>query len=261
MTLSIMAFLKRTVFPVLLPLVFWLGVWQFCAYQVDLWVDGRGNQLLLPYPLTVLETFVFLSLSPSFWHTIFLSLLRILMGILLGCLLGGLCAVLTSAAPVCDYLLSPVIRIMRATPVASFILLLLLWFYRDTVPTIVVALMVLPIFWETMAQGITAVDPQLLELTRAYHFTPLQTIKILYLPSLRPYLFSGLANGIGLGWKSGVAAEVLCLPKLGIGTEIYLTKQNLNIPALFAWTITVVALSFVMEQLLTLWVSKKGGSV
>lgn len=256
-----MAFLKRIVFPVLLPLVFWLGVWQFCAYQVDLWVDGRGNQLLLPYPLDVLQAFAALSLSLPFWRTIVLSLVRILMGILGGCLLGGLCAILTTTTPIFDYLLSPVIRIMRATPVASFILLLLLWFYRDTVPTVVVALMVLPILWETVAQGIIAVDSQLLELTRAYHFTPIQTIKILYLPSLRPYLFSGLANGVGLGWKSGVAAEVLCLPKWGIGTEIYLTKQNLNIPALFAWTIVVVFLSFVMEQLLTLWIAKKGGSV
>ena len=38
----------------LLPPAFWLGAWQLAAWLVELHVEGRGNELLLPYPLTVL---------------------------------------------------------------------------------------------------------------------------------------------------------------------------------------------------------------
>ena len=38
----------------LLPPAFWLGAWQLCAFLVDRHVQGRGNELLLPYPATVL---------------------------------------------------------------------------------------------------------------------------------------------------------------------------------------------------------------
>ena len=37
--------------PALLPPAFWLGAWQLAAWLVDLHVAGRGNELLLPYPL------------------------------------------------------------------------------------------------------------------------------------------------------------------------------------------------------------------
>ena len=65
---------------------------------------------------------------------------------------------------------------------------------------------------------------------------------------------------MGLAWKSGVAAEVLCLPRPSIGTQIYNAKLYLEVPDLFAWTVVVVALSLVLEQLLrALLRSRKGG--
>lgn len=74
-----------------------------------------------------------------------------------------------------------------------------------------------------------------------------------------PYFRSALLSGIGLGWKAGVAAEVLCLPRPGMGTEIYNSKLYLEIPDLFAWTVAVVALSLIMEWLLARLLGGKEG--
>ena len=63
------------------------------------------------------------------------------------------------------------IRIVRATPVASFILLVLLWTGRNQVPAVISGLMVLPVVWENLTQGIRSTDRQLLELSRAYRFS------------------------------------------------------------------------------------------
>lgn len=235
----------------LLPPVFWLGVWQLGAFAIDLWLEGRGNELLLPYPATVAAALVTLAGTGEFWLTVLASLARILAGMAVGTAAGLLLAVLTSFLPLADELLSPAIRVIRATPVASFILLVLLWVRRDWVPVAIAALMVLPVVWGNVSRGIREVDPQLLELAKAYRFSRGKTVRLIYLPSLQPYFLSAVTTAMGLSWKSGAAAEVLCVPKMSIGTEIYYTKYYLEIPHLFAWTVVVVSLSLALEKLLT----------
>ena len=246
-------------FHVLLPLLFWLGVWQFAAWLVELSVEGRGNELLLPYPMTVLRALARLGGTASFWRTVAASLLRILAGMALGVAAGILLAVLTSGSCWCDRLLSPAIRVIRATPGASFILLVLLSPGRNVVPVSIAARMVLPVVWENFTRGIAATDPQLLEMARAYRFSGMKTVRLIYLPSLRPYFSAALTNAMGLAWKSGAAAEVLCLPRQAIGTQIYNSKLYLEIPDLFAWTVTVVSLSLILEKLLRLALSRWNG--
>ena len=244
----------------LLPPAFWLGAWQLCAFLVDCHVQGRGNELLLPYPAAVLAALVRLAGTSAFWGTVAATLGRILAGMVLGTALRGLLAALTFLSPWADRLLSPAIRVIRATPVVSFILLILLWMGRDRVPVVISALMVLPVVWGNLSQGLGETDPQLLELARAYRFSPFKTIKLIYLPSLRPYFLSAVTTSMGLAWKSGVAAEVLCLPRPSIGTQIYNAKLYLEVPDLFAWTVVVVALSLALEKLLrALLRSRKGG--
>lgn len=234
----------------LLPPAFWLGVWQFAAFWVDHWVDGHGNELLLPYPASVGAALVRLCGSSVFWVTAATSLIRILTGMVLGTAAGSLLAGLTCSSRWADRLISPAIRVIRATPVVSFILLVLLWTDRNMVPAIVAGLMVLPVVWGSLSRGIRETDPKLLELARAYRFSRWKTLRLIYLPSLKPYFLSAATTAMGLSWKSGVAAEVLCLPKLAVGTQIHNNKIMLEIPDFFAWTAVVVALSLCLEHLL-----------
>lgn len=242
----------------LLAPAFWLGVWQGCAFLVDRHVGGRGNELLLPYPLSVWNALVSLVGTGNFWTTVFSSLSRIALGLAAGILLGAALAVLTCASPWADRLLSPAIRVVRAAPVASFILLVLLWTGRNTVPAVISALMVVPVVWDSLSQGIRAVDPRLLELARCYRFSRWKRVRLIYLPSLRPHILSALTTAAGLAWKSGVAAEVLCLPEPSLGQRIYYTKYYLDIPELFAWTAVTVALSLILERLLRLALARWG---
>lgn len=241
----------------LLPPAFWLGVWQFAA----LFARSKRLDFFLPTPWTVIQTLAWLCVTGEFWATIALSLGRILAGMLLGTLLGILLAALTCVSAWADRLLSPMIRMIRAVPVASFILLVMLAVYRATVPVVIVTLMVLPVVWSGVTQGIRQTDGQLLELARAYRFSRWKTVKLIYLPSVQPYLLSAVTTAMGLAWKSGVAAEVLCTPRQAIGTEVYNAKFYLEIPTLFAWTAVVVALSLTMEWLLAAALRRwKGGT-
>ena len=231
-----MKILKNT----LIPLAFWLIVWQVIAAIV-------GKQLLLPGPWTVAVRLAELIATNHFWHAAGLTLLRIFVGMAVGAVLGTLIAVLTCASKWCDRLLSPMVKVIRATPVASFILLVLLWVSTGRVPGVISALMALPVVWGNVSKGIKETDPQLLELAKAYRFGRGKTWKLIYVPSAAPYFAAGVETALGLAWKAGVAAEVLCYPKWAIGSEIYHARLNFETPDLFAWTLVVIALSFLVE--------------
>ena len=237
---------------------FWLGVWQVCAFLVDRRLEGRGNELLLPYPATVWSVLTGLAGTGEFWAAVCSSLGRIALGLVCGLGLGALLAVLTCASRWADRLLSPAIRVVRAAPVASFILLVLLWTGRNNVPAVIAAMMVVPVVWDNLSRGIQAVDKKLLELGRACRFPRIKVVNLIYLPSLRPYILTALTTAAGLAWKSGVAAEVLCLPEPSLGQRIYYTKYYLDIPELFAWTAVTVALSLILERLLRLALARWG---
>ena len=79
----------------------------------------------------------------------------------------------------------------------------------------------------------------------------LKTVRLVYLPSVRPYFLSAVVTSLGLAWKSGVAAEVLCRPAWAVGTQIVQARDYLETPSLFAWTLVVLLLSLALEKLLS----------
>ena len=238
-------FPARKILKAVIPLAFWLGVWQLAAFFV-------GESLLLPSPAATLHRFFQLVGTPRFWQIVTLSLLRIFGGFLAGAGLGAVLGGLTTASRWADALLSPAIRVMRAIPVASFILLLQLWVFKNGIPGLCAALMVLPVVWQNVSRGLRETDPLLLEAARAYRFGPWKRVGLVYLPSALPYFASACASGLGLAWKAGVAAEVLCRPSLAIGEEIFSSKFYFETPSLFAWTAVVIFLSLLLENVLSL---------
>lgn len=228
---------------IIIPLVFWLVVWQIIAMIVD-------KNLLLPGPWTVAVRLAQLIITADFWHAAALTLVRIFAGMLIGAVLGIILATLARISVWCDRLLSPLVKVIRATPVASFILLVLLWVSTGRVPGVISALMVLPVIWGNVSKGIKETDGKLLELAKAYQFGKGKTLKLIYIPSVAPYFTAGVETALGLAWKAGVAAEVLCYPKWAIGAEIYHARLNFETPDLFAWTLVVILLSFLVESVL-----------
>ena len=226
----------------LLPAVFWLAVWWLLALIV-------GKELLIPSPPLVVRTLLELVVTGAFWRYTALTLLRITLGLLLGIVLGILTALLTNRLSLLHALLAPAVRVVRATPVASFIILVLLWVANGRVPVVISALVVLPVIWESTAAGLRSVDRDLLEFARAYRLTRWDTWRRIVIPSMLPQLAATVCTAIGLAWKSGVAAEVLCLPKAAVGTQVYFSKLYLDTPALFAWTLIVVTLSLTVERI------------
>ena len=225
----------------LLAVAFWAAVWQFLASYV-------GISLLLPTPMESLRVLLVSLTQPDFWLTVASSLLRVFGGFAVGCVLAVLSAVLTTQNTVCDILLTPMIRLIRAVPVFSFISLAMLCLHSAVLPAVIAVLIVLPVVWANVAEGIAAVNPQLLEMTCSFGFGFRKRLRFLYLPSVLPYFRSGAVTALGLACKSAVTAEVLCKPVRAIGTQLHYSRIYMETAELFAWSVTVILLSLFMER-------------
>ena len=233
----------RKLLRTLAVLAFWLSVWALAAAAV-------GQDLLLPSPDQVARELVSLARTPDFWLTIGRSVLRVLTGILGALGLGVGLAFLTHKSAVMNVLFSPVMTLVKSTPVASFIILALVWLGRSVVPVFISALMVLPVVWANVSAGLKGIDPQLLELARVYGLPRGRVLRRITWPSVLPHLRAALRSALGLGWKAGIAAEVLTVPPYSIGKRIYEAKLYLETTELFAWTAAVILVSLLIENLL-----------
>ncbi len=222
---------------------FWLGVWWLIAALVR-------QQLLIPTPLAVLQTLWTLVRTVEFWKTVVLSLLRICAGFAAALVAGVVLAVLTARFSLLHAVLSPILHIVRAAPVASFIILTLVWIDYDLIPAFIAFLMVLPIVWVNVEEGIRRTPRALLEMASLYRVRPIRVLTNIYLPAIKPFFLTACVNGLGFAWKSGVAAEVICHPDWAIGSRLQDAKIYFETPEVFAWTAVVIALSILLEKVL-----------
>ena len=232
--------------------LFWLAIWTGVCYFAN-----RTLLLPLPYPWDAAKALWRLMGESAFWTVVGTSLLRIVSGFLWALLVGVVLAMLTTRFSVLHALFSPVLSVVRAAPVASFIFVAFLWIQAEEMPAFIAFLMVVPLVWGNVRQGILNTDKGLLEMARVFRLSRWDRLRYIRLPAVRPYLQAAVSTGFGFAWKAGVAAEILCWPKDSIGYYIAAAKNLVETADVFAWTAVVVALSVVLERLLK-WLTARG---
>ncbi len=227
-------------FKVLAVAAFWIFVWYIAARHI-------GKELLLPAPSTVFVRLCEIASTKDFYVTTAYSLLRISCGIIIATVVGIILSVLSHVSSVIKMLTRPLMTVIKATPVASFIILALVWIDRGSLPIFIALLMVLPVVWTNLCEGLNQIDYGLLQLARVYNVGFFRRISGIYIPSVLPYFTSAVKTSMGLAWKAGIAAEVLAVPARSIGKELFNSKTYFETTDLFAWTIVVIVLSLVIE--------------
>ena len=222
-------------------IVFWIAIWWIASIAI-------GEDLFLPSPWSVFSTLLTLLVRPLFWYSAAFTLLRILSGFVIALVLALLFASIASQNGLFRIVIDPVVRIIRATPVASIVILALVWVSSENLSALISSMMVFPIVYTNVLKGIDETDRDLLEMAGSYHAGKLKCIRYIYVPSVLPYFLSSLSIALGLAWKSGIAAEVIGLPSGSIGERVYEAKIYLSTPDLFAWTVTVIVMAFLFER-------------
>lgn len=226
-----------------LAVLFWLGVWFLVCELV-------GMELLVPSPRAVTGAFLQLLGEKEFYISCLNSLYKVLTGWAAGVAIGTVLGIFTRLSTVLKVLFEPLLHIVKATPVASFIVLALVLMSSKAVPAFTCALISVPVVWANVTEGLESPDKKLLEMADVFNMSRKNRIRDIYIPAVKPYFSAAAITAMGLSWKAGIAAEVICSPKNTIGSGISDAKVYLESPQLFAWTITVIVLSVILEKIL-----------
>ena len=225
----------------LLALGFWLLLWEILARGLD--VD-----FIFPTVSATVRALLSLLGRGAFYKSVAFSLLRVLLGFAFGLCTGALLAILAHYIPLIGALITPLMSIVKATPVASFIMVLWCFIGASPVPIVIGALMVAPLIYHNLFDALGTKNPELSEICEIYEAKGFKKFRLLYLPVIFEFLIPAAVAGMGLCWKASVAAEIIAYTKDSIGREIYLSKAFLEGAELFAYTAVVIVLSLLFER-------------
>ncbi|MEG1972349.1 MAG: ABC transporter permease subunit [Oscillospiraceae bacterium] len=224
------------------PLIFWALVWQWGSILV-------GNDILLPPPMEVVRFILTALPSLDFWQSIIFSSFKIMLGFFLSLILGGIFASLSYKHKILNAALRPLVQGMKAVPVVSFIIMLLIWCSPKWLSVVISFIMVFPIIFLNIYESFSSIPKELLEMAEVFKLDSLTRIRYIIIPHVFPFLCSACKIALGVSWKSGIAAEVIAIPAGSIGEMLYFSKIYLNTAELLGWTAVILALSFAFEHL------------
>lgn len=208
-----------------------------------------AKPLILPLPQVALANLFLLIGTGEFWRHVAATFSRGLLAFGLSFGIALVLGLLAGKFRVLEALLRPVVVCLRSTPSMSFILLALLWFRGSNVAIFVIVLVVFPLLFQNVVEGIRSLDPEIMEMATLYRVKKSRLLFQFYLPSILPFLAAGVQSGLGLTWKVSIAAEVLAYPTWGIGTQIDTARIYLQTEKVFAWTVAVIGTGLIFDYL------------
>ena len=226
-------------------ILFWIVLWQAADVLI-------GNSIIFVGPSDVARA-LFLQLpTEEFWLSLSFSVLRIAAGFLLAFFLAAIAGIASFFLPVLREFLAPAVLLMKSIPVASFVILALIWIGSENLSVFIAFMVVFPMIYESTLSGLADADTQLLEMACVFRLSGVRKFCAIYLPALLPYLAGSCRFALGMGIKSGVAAEVIGLPSFSIGEQLYTSKIYLETANLFAWTLVIITVTALLERLFLL---------
>lgn len=226
-----------------IAILLWIGVWQVLAMAI-------GEKIIIVSPVEVLEE-IFRSLGDKvFWINIVYSTSKVIGGFISGTIIGVLFAILANRYNLMRILLEPLFQSIKTVPVVSFIIILLFFIKNFYLPIIISTLIVLPITYFNVLNALLNIDKKFLTIAHLYNFSYGKKLKYIYIPAIKKSLRGTFKSTAGLAWKSSLAAEVIAMPKYGMGKEILQGKLYLETEKVFAYTFVAIILSLLMEKIL-----------
>lgn len=224
-------------------ILIWIAIWQLVASVINKTAFFSG------VPETLSALFVLLG-KGAFWKTVFQSILRIIIGFVIGVFVGTVLAFICNYCPPINTFISLGMSVIKATPVASVIMIIWIFIGSASVPSVIALLMVAPIIWQNLTDGYKALSKELEEATRVFEFSRIKKFKHLVFPTLLHYFIPALLTSVSLAWKSGIAAEIIAGTRNSIGYYIKSNKSTFDSDYMLAWTLVVIIISLVFENLI-----------
>lgn len=221
---------------------FWIFIWEMISRIV-------GEEILLVSPISTFLRLLELMGEKEFFYVVILSFSKIALGFIIAFIIGLILSVISYNKKVIKVLIEPLMAMIQSIPVASFIILSLLWIKSENLSIFISFLMVIPIIYRNMLKGIENVNKELLEMAVVFKVSNIKKWRYIYAQSIKPFLISACSVGLGLCFKAGIAAEVIGISKGTLGEKLYEAKIYLYTRDLFAWTVVIVLISVIFQKI------------
>ena len=218
-----------------------LTFWEIAALLIH-------QRILLVTPVAVARRLCTIWQVEGFARAIWFSFYHIAGGFLLGLILGCLLAYLAAKHPVVETLLWPWMATIKSVPVASFVVICLIWLSARNLSVFISFLIVIPIIYQNVLEGLRAENREMQEVATVFQLPWRKRFRYIELPKLRPFLLTACRVTTGMAWNAGIAAEIIGVPNGSIGKMLYTAKIYLDTDDLLAWTVIIVVISVVAEK-------------
>ena len=233
----------------ILPPLVWIGIWQAGS-------AGLGSSLLLASPLQVARHLIGMLQKGQTWQIMVNSTAFVLLGFTLSLLLAVPCAVAAYHCPFFRRLTMPPVRAMRSVPVASFIILALVFISSKYLSILIAFTVSFPLFFIELLAALGNRDRALAEVSVVFGIPWPERVWRIDLPQILPGLSTSCRTATGVCWKAAVAAEIIGIPRHSIGEQMHMAKLYLDTAELFSWTVLILLLSALFEYAVQ-WLIRK----
>lgn len=228
-----------------LPLLL-LGAWQFIS------ASGLVAAYRLPSPASVWLAAVDLAERGLLAQYVGISVQRVLIGFLVGAIAGLILGAVVGLSRVASAFFAPTIGAFRAVPSLAWVPLLILYIgINEDSKVILIAIGALFPVYTTVAGALRHVDPQLVELGRAYGLGRMSLLQQVQLPAVVPSIVSGLRLALAQSWLFLVAAELIA-SSMGLGFLLVDSQNNGRVDRMFLTIILLGILGKTTDALIGL---------
>lgn len=221
---------------IIISVLIFLLVWQIAAWSLD-------SQILLPGVNHVLVRLFELFSSKNFFNNIFSTVSRAFESFMIIIIFATILGTLAGKYEILSWFLTPILTVLKTTPVMSVILLAFIWFKTGTVPVFSAFLMGFPIMYMMMEGAVEHLEEEMNQMCYLYGFTNSQKLRFYIIPTLSKPFSLGAKQTLSMVWKVVVAAEVLTIPKFGVGAKMQFAQIQLETSEVLAWTLIAILLS------------------
>ncbi|RZG71363.1 taurine ABC transporter permease TauC [Acinetobacter wuhouensis] len=211
------------------------------------WIDA----LFLPSPVAVIDRFQDLLangyMSISLWSHIGASLGRIGTALIAAVITAIPLGIAIGRNKIVRGVLDPIIEFYRPIPPLAYLPLIVIWCGIGELSKVLLIYLAIfaPIVIAT-ATGVRSVDQAKIRAAQSLGATQMQIIKYVILPSSLPNILTGIRIGLGVGWSTLVAAELVGASE-GLGFMVQSSSQLLATDVVIVGILIIAVIAFILE--------------
>lgn len=220
-----------------------VGAWQLSS-------DRIFPSFYVSSPLAIAQRLIDLVSTGELWPHLTQTLIEVALGMSIGVPLGAVLGIALGSSVLLGGWLLPYMMALYSLPRVVLAPLFIIWFGVGLLSkvTMVVTMVVFVVFYNVY-QGVQQIDRDLLDVTRSLRASRIQTLRWVVLPSLVPWLITGIRLSIGIALIGAVIAELIAASQ-GLGYYIKYSSNLLDVTGVFAGLAVITAVAIALDQLL-----------